>query len=53
MLAYVILICVQFFQLKPDPPQDQWRSVKMTVHVSSPADLWRVCLKVMLQLARI
>jgi C4-type Zn-finger protein len=34
-----------FFQLKPDPPQDQWRSVKMTVHVGSPADLWRVCLK--------
>lgn len=34
-----------YFQLKMDPPRDQWRPVKMTTTISSTADLWRVCLK--------
>jgi hypothetical protein len=34
-----------YFQMKADPPRDQWRAVKMTVQVASTADLWRVCLK--------
>lgn len=35
----------QYFQMKMDPPQSQWRPVKMTVKINSTTDLWRVCLK--------
>eukprot|EP00877_Chromochloris_zofingiensis_P000781 jgi/Chrzof1/10703/Cz05g09120.t1 len=34
-----------FFQVKPEPPKEEWRPVKMTVHVNDVKDLWRVCLK--------
>lgn len=37
--------CRQFFQMKLEPPQSEWRPVKMTVKVNSTTDLWRVCLK--------
>jgi hypothetical protein len=34
-----------FMQLKPDPPQEAWKPVKLTVKLNSREDLWRVCLK--------
>jgi C4-type Zn-finger protein len=33
------------FRIKPDPPRDEWKPVRMTVVVRDVADLWRVCLK--------
>lgn len=38
-------MCRTYFQIKPDPPREQWKPVKMTVKINSVNDLWRVCLK--------
>ncbi|WIA32221.1 hypothetical protein OEZ86_003070 [Tetradesmus obliquus] len=34
-----------YFQIKPELPRSQWRATKMTVKISSTADLWRTCYK--------
>lgn len=41
----VAIHCRLYFQIKPELPRSQWRATKMTVKISSTADLWRTCYK--------
>ncbi|KAG2445389.1 hypothetical protein HXX76_000011 [Chlamydomonas incerta] len=34
-----------YFQITPEPPQSEWKPVRMTLTVQNRQDLWRVCLK--------
>lgn len=34
-----------FFKVLPEPPQSEWKPVRMTLQVLNRSDLWRVCLK--------
>lgn len=34
-----------FTQITPEPPQSEWKPVRMTLTIQNRQDLWRVCLK--------
>eukprot|EP00195_Chlamydomonas_chlamydogama_P006353 CAMPEP_0202896696 /NCGR_PEP_ID=MMETSP1392-20130828/5645_1 /ASSEMBLY_ACC=CAM_ASM_000868 /TAXON_ID=225041 /ORGANISM="Chlamydomonas chlamydogama, Strain SAG 11-48b" /LENGTH=226 /DNA_ID=CAMNT_0049582139 /DNA_START=48 /DNA_END=725 /DNA_ORIENTATION=- len=33
------------FRVKPEPPQEEWRPVKMSLRIADREDLWNVCYK--------
>lgn len=35
----------EYFKILPDPPENEWKPLKMTFKINSTKDLWRVCLK--------